>query len=102
MRAGNRRGLDLLVAACAGVENAASRKASSPSTQGHDRIRKLFNYLRGPQSQHYLTIDTEFRRTGHHRRGPGGTIVTAVACGESLVLDPPGLRLSLSGIFEEA
>ncbi|MGO8952918.1 MAG: hypothetical protein ACLPWS_11675 [Rhodomicrobium sp.] len=49
-----------------------------------------------------MTIDTEFRRTGHHRRGPGGTIVTAVACGESLVLDPPGLRLSLSGIFEEA
>ncbi|MGO9172883.1 MAG: Uma2 family endonuclease [Rhodomicrobium sp.] len=74
----------------------------SPSTQGHDRIRKLFNYLRVPSIEHYLTIDTEFRRIGHHRRGPDGTIVSAVASGESLVLDPPGLRLSLTGLFEEA
>ncbi len=74
----------------------------SPSTQGHDRIRKLFNYLRVPSIEHYLTIDTEFRRIGHHRRGPDGTIVTAVAGGESLLLDPPGLHLSLTGLFEEA
>ncbi len=74
----------------------------SPSTQGHDRIRKLFNYLRVPSIEHYLSIDTEFRRIGHHRRGPDGTIVTAIATGESLLFDPPGLRLSLAGLFEEA
>ncbi len=74
----------------------------SPSTQGHDRIRKLYNYLRVSCIEHYLTIDTEFRRIGHHRRGPDGTIVTAVASGERLMLDPPGLRLSLSGLFDEA
>ncbi len=73
----------------------------SPSSRSHDRLRKLFNYFRVPSIAHYLTVDLEFRRIGHHWRGPNGTIVTAIASGESLMLDPPGLRVSLGGLFEE-
>ena len=74
----------------------------SPSPQAHDRVRKLFNYFRVPSVEHYLTVDLEQRRIGHHRRGPDGTIMTAIASGDSLMLDPPGLHLSLDGLLDEA
>jgi Uma2 family endonuclease len=74
----------------------------SPSSKSHDRVRKLFNYFRVPSIAHYLTVDLEQRRIGHHWRGPDGTIVTAIASGDSLTLDPPGLRLSLDGLLDEA
>ncbi len=74
----------------------------SPSSQSHDRVRKLLYYFRVPSIAHYLTVDLEFRRIGHHRRGSNGTIVTAIASGESLMLEPPGLRLNLTGLLGEA
>ena len=74
----------------------------SPSSQTHDRVRKLFNYFRVPSIAHYLTVDLEQRRIGHHWRGPDGTIMAAIVRGDSLMLDPPGLRLSLDGLLDEA
>jgi Uma2 family endonuclease len=74
----------------------------SPSSQSHDRVRKLLYYFRVSSIAHYLTVDLELKRIGHHRRGPGGSIVTAIAGGDSLLLDPPGLQLSLAGLFDEA
>lgn len=73
----------------------------SPSSQSHDRVRKLFNYFRVPSIAHYLTVDLELRRIGHHWRGPEGTIVATIAGGESLILDPPGIELSLAGLLDE-
>ncbi len=35
-------------------------------------------------------------------RDPDGTIVTVIASADSLTLDPPGLRLSLHNLLEEA
>ena len=74
----------------------------SPSSQSHDRVRKLFNYFRIPSIAHYLTVDLEQRRIGHHWRGPDGTIVAAIVGGDSLTLDPPGLPLNLAGLLDEA
>lgn len=74
----------------------------SPSSQGQDRVRKLFDYFRLPTLAHYLTVDLKLRRIGHHWRSPDGTLAAAIVSGESLLLDPPGLRLSLTGLFDEA
>ncbi len=73
----------------------------SPSSQGQDRVRKLFNYFRLPSVAHYLTVDLEQRCIGHHWRGPDGTIVAAIVSGDTLALDPPGLRLNLAGLLDE-
>ena len=75
---------------------------SSRRLAGPGPVRKLFNYFRVPSIAHYLTMDLEQRRIGHHWRGPDGTIVAAIVRGDSLMLDPPGLRLSLAGVLDEA
>ncbi len=59
----------------------------------------MINYFRVPSIAHYLKVDVEERLIGHHRAGADGTIVTAIAAGETLALDPPGIMLTIADLF---
>jgi Uma2 family endonuclease len=72
----------------------------SPSSASPDQVVKMRHYFMLPSVQHYLTVHGEQREIFHHTRGPDGTFISALA-GEMLRLDPPGIVLSLTGIFEE-
>jgi hypothetical protein len=52
-----------------------------------------------PSIQHYLIADLDRRLVLHHKRGDAGTIVTAIVKDGALRLDPPGIEVSLDGIF---
>jgi Uma2 family endonuclease len=71
----------------------------SSSTKGRDLSEKLIDYFRAPSIQHYLAIDIDRRLVLHYRRGDAGTIVTAFVKEGTLRLDPPGIEVSLDGVF---
>lgn len=73
----------------------------SPSTGPIDTSRKLTNYFLLDTVQHYLVVDTTKRLVLHYVRGPDGApIMHAPKTAGDIVLDPPGLSLSLNEIFE--
>jgi Uma2 family endonuclease len=72
----------------------------SPSTKGRDFGEKLIDYFRVPSIQHYLVIDLRRRLVLHHKRGEAGTFITAIVKEGALRLDPPGIEVTLDGIFE--
>ena len=71
----------------------------SSSTRGRDLGEKLIDYFRVPSIQHYLVVDAKRRLFLHHKRGDAGTIITAIVKEGGLRLDPPGIEISLEGIF---
>jgi Uma2 family endonuclease len=73
----------------------------SPSSTSRDQVVKMRHYFMLPSVQHYLTVHGEAREIFHHKRGPDGTFISALA-GETLRLDPPGIDVSLAGFFDEA
>ncbi len=72
----------------------------SPSSTSRDQVVKMRHYFTVPSIAHYLTVHGDQREIYHHRRGPDGTFISALA-GETLTLDPPGIEVSLAGIFED-
>jgi hypothetical protein len=46
--------------------------------------------------RHYLIIDPEERFIVHHGRGADGRIVSTSWTEETLVLDPPGIEVSVT------
>jgi Uma2 family endonuclease len=74
----------------------------SLSTKARDFADKFTDYFRVPSIQHYLIVDLDRRLLLHHKRGEAGTIVTAIIKDGTLRLDPPGIEISLAGIFEPA
>lgn len=72
----------------------------SPSTRRTDAGEKLSGYFRVPSVYHDLIIDPDRRMLIHHRRA-GDDIETAFLQDGPLVLDPPGLELSVASLFEE-
>ena len=73
----------------------------SPSTKAVDSGAKLAGYFQIPSVQHYLIVDAERRLVVHHRRGGGDLIETRIVAEGGLTLDPPGLPLQLSDLFED-
>jgi Uma2 family endonuclease len=74
----------------------------SPSTTYRDLNVKLTGYFTLQSVQHYLIVDADRRVVFHHRRGePGAMIVRILGEGE-LVLDPPGLTLSVESLLPPA
>jgi Uma2 family endonuclease len=71
----------------------------SPSTQHIDVVQKLAGYFRVPSVAHYLIVDPMQPTVIHHARGTGDTIATRVVTEGSIVLDPPGIALSLAEIY---
>jgi Uma2 family endonuclease len=74
----------------------------SPGTSYRDLGVKLTGYFTVASVQHYLIVDADRRVVFHHRRcEPGAMIVRILGEGE-LVLDPPGLTLSVESLLPPA
>jgi Uma2 family endonuclease len=74
----------------------------SPSSETDDIGRKLSLYLTIPSLRHYLVIHQDRRQMVHHERRDdlGGRFLTSIAPAEPLRLDPPGVDLSLSAVYD--
>jgi Uma2 family endonuclease len=71
----------------------------SSSAQRVDMAQKLAGYFRLPALAHYLIVDPMQPTVIHHARGTGDAIVTRVLTEGGIVLDPPGIELSLADIY---
>jgi Uma2 family endonuclease len=74
-------------------------EALSPSTGKNDALRKLSAYFRVASVMHYLIVSPDERLIFHHARGEGGAILTRVIRDGTIMLEPPGLGLSLESIY---
>ncbi|MGY9054986.1 MAG: Uma2 family endonuclease [Alphaproteobacteria bacterium] len=73
----------------------------SPSTRNIDTGLKLTGYFRLPSLRHYLVINTEDRRTIHYQRDEVGEIHMAILPADArLMLDPPGIHITLADAFQ--
>lgn len=73
----------------------------SPSSRGVDRGVKLAGYFSLPSLRHYLIVDTDRRIILlHHRRAEEGRIEVRIHHEGPLLLDPPGLEIDVSAIFD--
>jgi Uma2 family endonuclease len=70
----------------------------SPGTRFTDTGEKLCGYFRVPSIQHYLIVGARRREVVHHRRA-GETIITTVLTEGAVVLDPPGISITLDAIY---
>ena len=61
---------------------------------------KLVGYLEHPAIQHYVIIDLTQPLIIHHRRLRAEQWATQILSSGSLRLDPPGLDVDLSEVFE--
>jgi Uma2 family endonuclease len=71
----------------------------SPSTHRLDVSLKLAGYFRLPSVAHYLIVDPTQPVILHHARGTGDAILTRIVTDGRIVLDPPGLELTVSDIY---
>lgn len=71
----------------------------SPSSRGRDAGAKLADYFRLASVRHYLIVSISRRTVIHHQKLGSGEIRTRIVNDGELQLDPPGLTLSVSGIF---
>jgi Uma2 family endonuclease len=67
----------------------------SPTSQKRDSGGKLEDYFRLPSVRHYLIVKTENRAVIHHERDAAGTITTRIIRGGPIVLNPPGIELTI-------
>jgi Uma2 family endonuclease len=72
----------------------------SPSTRSVDLSVKLAGYFRLPSVAHYLIVDPAQPVIVHHSRGAADTILTRIVTEGQIALDPPGLTLALSDIYQ--
>ena len=61
---------------------------------------KLPDYFRVPSIMHYLVVDPDRPLIIHHSRRDDGPILTTFVRDGTVALDPPGLDLALSDIYE--
>ena len=72
----------------------------SPSTKRQDSSVKLKGYFKVPSIMHYVIVDPASRVVvAHQRRADGGIATTIVHSGE-LRLDPPGISVPVTALFE--
>jgi Uma2 family endonuclease len=74
----------------------------SPSTARHDTSTKLQAYLHHASIRHYLIVDVEKPLVIHHEKGDADRWLTRIISAGSLRLDPPGLDVDLTELFEGA
>ncbi len=72
----------------------------SPSTRHVDLTRKMAGYFLLPSLRHYLIFWADEPRVVHHRRPEGGAdIQTRIVTAGTLVLDPPGMTMTLEEVY---
>lgn len=75
----------------------------SPSSVGRDSNAKLDAYFSVPGIRHYLVVNARSRRVVHYRRTDDAAAPEiAIASGDTLRLDPPGIDVSLKALFSDA
>ena len=72
----------------------------SPSTASADTGAKLADYFQVASIQHYLIVHSSRRTVVHHRRLPGGGILTQIVSAGAIVMDPPGITITVEEIYE--
>jgi Uma2 family endonuclease len=72
----------------------------SPGTRSIDTGAKFSGYFRVPSIQHYLIVSALRREVVHHRRA-GDAIVSAVVTEGAIVLDPPGISVTIDEIYRD-
>jgi Uma2 family endonuclease len=71
----------------------------SPSTRHLDAQMKLAGYFRLPSVAHYLVIDPDKPLIMHHARKDDGSILTRIMTEGAIVLEPPGIELSVADLY---
>ena len=71
----------------------------SPSSLHIDASLKLAGYFRLPSVAHYLIVDPDKPLVLHHSRRGDDSILTRIVRDGVVMLDPPGLGLSLTDIY---
>ena len=74
-------------------------EVGSTSTSSTDTGVKFRGYFSPPSVRHYLIIDLEARAITHHERGADGQIVSTSRTEGTLVLDPPGIEVSIADML---
>jgi len=72
----------------------------SPTTMHTDTSAKLIGYFKLPSVHHYLIIDPDTYAITHHSRRADGTVSGHTVTSGTIQLDPPGLSIDVSEIFE--
>ncbi|MSO99790.1 MAG: Uma2 family endonuclease [Acetobacteraceae bacterium] len=70
----------------------------SPTTRRTDVSQKLADYFLVPSVQHYLILFADRVQAIHHRRA-GDRIETRVLTQGDIMLDPPGLTVTLASFY---
>lgn len=73
-------------------------EALSPSNRATDIKIKLPGYFSLPSVQHYLIVDADRKHVIHHRRTDGDPLRRVIEHGD-IVLDPPGITITVAEIF---
>ena len=71
----------------------------SPSTEHFDSSDKLLDYFTVSSIRHYVIVSLKKRAISHHKRIDGPVIPTQILRDGELVLDPPGIAISVADIF---
>jgi Uma2 family endonuclease len=71
----------------------------SPSTEHFDSSDKLLDYFTIPSIRHYVIVSLKKRAISHHKRIEGPVIPTQILRDGELVLDPPGVAISVAEVF---
>jgi Uma2 family endonuclease len=71
----------------------------SPSSRSLDAATKYQGYFRIESVQHYLILDPIQKSATHHFRAGGRKIESVIVEGGGLVLDPPGIEVSVEAFF---
>jgi Uma2 family endonuclease len=71
----------------------------SPSTRHVDAQVKLAGYFRLPSVVHYLVVDPDKPLIIHHARATNDAILTRIVTEGTIEVEPPGIELSLAGIY---
>jgi Uma2 family endonuclease len=72
----------------------------SPGTSNFVVTGKLEGYFKHPTIQHYLVVNADEPLVVHHQRGQDDAWTTRIVSNNQLRLDPPGLDVDLSELFE--
>ncbi len=73
----------------------------SDSTARKDRTVKVDGYFAVPSIKHYLIVDWEEREIMHYRREGGGIAKPVIVRDGILSLQPPGLTLDITKVFQD-
>jgi Uma2 family endonuclease len=71
----------------------------SPSSAARDTGAKIADYARLPSIRHYLIVNSKSRVVIHHQMDSDATIRTAIVRSGSLMLDPPGISITIETLF---